>query len=236
MNDQTKKTILIVDDDNFLLEMLDEYLQQDGYTTLTAQNGADYLALLAKNQVDVIIQDLLLGEDDGMELLKIVCKDYQIPVIMMSGRGEATDRILGIEAGADDYLAKPFLPKELSVRINAILRRQDTMTAAPSNTGNNSLTFDCWTLDPNSYHVSHENGDIAPFTTGEFMVLKKLVESPNQVFTREQLLNIMREFDADVFERAVDIQISRIRKKLGDSASNPRYIRTIRNVGYIFIG
>ena len=236
MNNQPQKTVLIVDDDELLLDMLDEYLQQDGYTTFTAVNGADYLAILENNQIDVIVQDLLLGDDDGMELLKQVCKDHQIPVIMMSGRGEATDRILGIEAGADDYLAKPFLPKELSVRINAILRRQNAATATPAATKSSTLTFDVWTLDLNTYDVQHKNGDIAPFTTGEFMVLRKLVESPNQVFSRDQLLNIMREFDADVFERAVDIQISRIRKKLGDSASNPRYIRTIRNVGYIFIG
>lgn len=236
MPDKVKKTILIVDDDELLLDMLDEYLQQDGYTTLTATNGADYLSILEKNQIDVIVQDLLLGNDDGMALLKQVRETHITPIIMISGRGEATDRILGIEAGADDYLAKPFLPKELSVRINAILRRQETMVPAPTEAQENTLSFDVWTLDLNSYHVQHENGDIAPFTTGEFMVLKKLVENPSNVLSRDQLLNIMREYDADVFERAVDIQISRIRKKLDDSAGKPRYIKTVRGIGYIFIG
>ncbi|MEM7618762.1 MAG: response regulator transcription factor [Pseudomonadota bacterium] len=234
-----KKTVLIVDDDLDLLEMLQEYLEQDGYDTITTNDSANVQDILLSQAVDLVVQDLLMPGDDGIALIGKHYNELSIPVIMMSGRAEATDRIIGIEAGADDYLAKPFLPRELSVRVKAIFRRIEQMDKklrdeAVTYEGPDVIQFDRWSMDRAQYQVFSDQGESAGLTVSEFKVLERLVLSQNVVLTRQQLFETIRDLDADVFDRAVDIQISRIRKKLHDTPKKPRYIKTVRSAGYVF--
>lgn len=233
------KTILLVDDDPDLRGMLKEYLHGDGYDVVDTGSTAEAESIISDQAIDIIVQDLIMPGDNGIAMIQKVYSQWPIPVIMMSGKAEATDRIIGIEAGADDYIAKPFLPRELSARIQAIFRRTQLLeerARAEISTANESdlICFDCWKMDRGQYQVFDQDGQSAEFTVSEFKVLERLVLANNVVLSRQQLFETIRELDADVFDRAVDIQISRIRKKLRDTARNPKYIKTIRSAGYIF--
>lgn len=237
-----KAIVLAVDDDANLQAVLRHYLEQEGYQFLSALNGKELLQNLESARPDIILLDLTLPDNSGLALLSMIHNKSKAAVIVVSGKGEPVDRIVGLEMGADDYLTKPFEMRELSARIKAVLRR----TAQSGNPMNdavktplakaNRICFNGWVLDRLQYQLFDENGKTAQLTSGEFKLLEALVTSPNQVLSREQLYEYTRHGDFDTFDRAIDIQIGRIRKKINDDPRSPALLKTVRGVGYIFTG
>ena len=219
----------MIDDDVKLAEILSEYLRQFGYHLQGASHPDRGISMIKKMQPELVILDVMLPDKDGFTVCREVRATSQIPIIMLSARGEVTDRIVGLEMGADDYLAKPFEPRELLARIQSILRRKQaayndsTITAGPI----------LLNLDKRS--VKH-HGDELELTTAEFEVLALLVQNPGRVFSREQIIDALKGSDWASFDRSVDVLISRLRQKLQDSAKKPKYLKTIWGTGYKFIG
>lgn len=238
-----KTTVLAVDDDQNLQTVMRHYLEQAGYQFLSALNGKELLQKLDSMQPDIILLDLLLPDNDGLTLLTTIRAKTKAPVIVVSGKDEPTDRIVGLEMGADDYLTKPFEMRELSARIKAVLRRVPGGSLSPANdkveTGagkTEKIKFNGWTLDRAQYQLFDAEGKGADLTSGEFKLLEALVIAPNRVLSREQLFELTRQGNFDVYDRAIDIQVARIRKKLGDDPKEPALIKTVRGVGYMFCG
>jgi len=238
----SKTTVLAVDDDVNLQEVMRHYLEQAGYQYLAAHNGKELAQSLDSAQPDIILLDVILPEDDGLALLSLIRSKSKAAIIMISGRDAAVDRIVGLEMGADDYLTKPFELRELSARIKAVLRRGTQEGSAANDAGDrplakaNRIFFNGWILDRLQYQVFSENGKTAELTSGEFKLLEALVMAPNRVFSREHLFELTRPGDFDTFDRAIDIQIGRIRKKINDDPRSPVLLKTIRGVGYLFAG
>ncbi len=236
-----KAIVLAVDDDVNLQAVLRHYLEQEGYRFLSAVNGKELLQNLDNMHPDIILLDLNLPEDSGLTLLSMIRSRSRAAVIVISGKGEPVDRIIGLEMGADDYLAKPFELRELSARIRSVLRRgaRDDMSAkdgADAFAKSKRLCFNGWVLDRLQYQLFDENGKTADLTSGEFKLLEALVLSPNRVLSRERLFELTRQTDFEAFDRAIDIQIGRIRKKINDDPRNPVLLKTVRGVGYLFAG
>lgn len=229
----TANKILIVDDDREIRSLLADYLDNNGYSTVTAADGKAMAVALDANKIDLIVLDLNLPGDDGLTLCRNLRAKSAMPVIMLTARSEALDRIIGLEMGADDYLSKPFEPRELLARIRSVLRRAHT----PAHNGNNDtvqrLKFGDWTLDLTARHLISPQGLVIALSGAEFRMLEIFLEHPNRVLNRDQLLNIMHGRDADPFDRSIDIQISRLRQKLGEDARSPQVIKTVRNGGYV---
>lgn len=224
--------LLIVDDDREIRTLLADYLQTHGYRCLMAADGNAMWDQLQKNSIDLIVLDLNLPGDDGLVLCRNLRAKSAIPVIMLTARGEPLDRILGLEMGADDYLPKPFEPRELLARIRSVLRR----SAAQDQRSTDKvqfLRFAGWTLDLIARHLIDPNEMVVVLSGAEFRMLKIFLEHPNHVLNRDQLLNMTQGRDADPFDRSIDIQISRIRQKLGEDARAPQIIKTVRNGGYV---
>lgn len=238
-----KGTVLTVDDDADLQVVMRHYLEAEGYQILSAQSGAEMLSKLETASPDIILLDLILPDNDGLTLLTQIRSKSSAAVIVVSGKDETADRIVGLEMGADDYLTKPFEMRELSARIKAVLRRT-AATEAPANdkTAASGLAkaprilFGGWVLDRRQYQLFDADGKAADLTSGEFRLLEALVSAPNRVLSREQLFELTRGGDFDTYDRAIDIQIARIRKKLQDDPKNPELIKTVRGVGYMFTG
>jgi two-component system, OmpR family, response regulator len=233
-----KATVLTVDDDENLQSVMRHYLEHEGYRFFSALNGGELLNKLDITHPDIILLDLILPDNDGLSLLTTIRTKSKAAVIVVSGKDETTDRIVGLEMGADDYLTKPFEMRELAARIKAVLRR--TTQARQANDEmppkNDRICFNGWTLDRRQYQLFDSCGKPADLTSGEFKLLEALVMAPNRVLSREHLFELTRQGDFDVFDRAIDIQIGRIRKKLQDDPRNPSLIKTIRGVGYLFSG
>ena len=219
--------ILVVDDDSGIREVLCDYLGQHGYQARGAASAAEMDRALAESPTDLIVLDLMMPGEDGLSVVRRLSGTP--PVVMLSAMGEDTDRIVGLELGADDYLAKPCNPRELLARIRAVLRRPREDEAS---TGA-ALIFDGWRLDLVRRELSQPGGEIVTLSAGEFGLLRAFAERPGRVLTRDQLLEAARGVDADVFDRAMDVQISRLRKKL-DDGSGRELITTIRGEGYRF--
>jgi two-component system OmpR family response regulator len=229
-------TILIVDDDRDIRTLLADYLEANGYRTQCAADGNGMWKLLDDGRPDLIVLDLNLPGDDGLSLCRKLRATSSLPVIMLTARNEPLDRILGLEMGADDYLPKPFEPRELLARIRSVLRRSHAM---PSNTGSDKvqqMRFSDWTLDLTARHLLNPDGIVIMLSGAEFRLLKVFLEHPNRVLNRDQLLNLTQGRDADPFDRSIDIQISRLRQKLGEDARVPQIIKTVRNGGYVLAG
>jgi two-component system, OmpR family, response regulator len=229
----TPEHILIVDDDAEIRSLLGNYLQKNGFRTTAVAEGKGMLAALDKGRVDLIVLDLMLPGDDGLVLCRNLRARSDIPVIMLTARGEDMDRILGLEMGADDYLPKPFNPRELLARIKSILRRAK---ALPGNMdiGIASLVhFSGWTLDMISRQLVSPQGVVVPLSGSEYRLLQIFLNHPNRVLNRDQLMDLMRGRETDPFERSIDVQISRLRHRLADDAKEPTIIKTVRGEGYI---
>ncbi|CAL1691123.1 Transcriptional regulatory protein OmpR [Brevundimonas subvibrioides] len=223
----TPPRILVVDDDPGIREVLCDYLGQHGYEARGAASAVEMDRALASGPTDLIVLDLMMPGEDGLSVVRRLSGTP--PVVMLSAMGEDTDRIVGLELGADDYLAKPCNPRELLARIRAVLRRpRDDDTPAEA-----ALTFDGWTLDLVRRELKRSNGESVQLSAGEFGLLRAFVERPGRVLTRDQLLEAARGTETDVFDRAMDVQISRLRKKL-DDGSGRDLITTIRGEGYRF--
>ena len=224
---ETPARILVVDDDPGIREVLCDYLGQHGYQARGAASAAEMDRALASEPTDLIVLDLMMPGEDGLSVVRRLSGTP--PVVMLSAMGEDTDRIVGLELGADDYLAKPCNPRELLARIRAVLRRhREDDTAAGT-----ALTFDGWTLDLVRRELIRADGEAVQLSAGEFGLLRTFVERPGRILTRDQLLEAARGTEADVFDRAMDVQISRLRKKL-DDGSGRDLITTIRGEGYRF--
>lgn len=225
--------ILVVDDDREIRALLAEYLDGNGFRTVVAADGAGMWAALDAGPADLVVLDLTLPGEDGLALCRTLRASSSLPVIMLTARGQALDRILGLEMGADDYLTKPFEPRELVARIRNVLRRTQALPPnleAPEARG---MAFSGWKLDLIARHLVSPRGTAVMLSGAEFRLLKVLLEHPNRVLSRDQLLNFTRGRDADPFDRSVDLQISRLRQKLMEDAKAPMLIKTVRNEGYV---
>lgn len=238
-----KSRILVVDDDPAILKVVNKYLSDDGYTVYPALTGKESLNILDDKPVDLILLDMMLPDIDGLTLLTQYRNRQKIPVIVLSGKSDATDKVVGLEMGADDYLTKPFHMRELSARIKSVLRRTVDMTPANEDKEkevarfkSKVIFFGDWKMDCSRYEVTSKSGIPVKLTNGEYNLLYALLSAPGRVLSRDQLFEITRGSDYDTYDRAVDIQIGRLRKKLGDCPQTPLLIRTVRGVGYIFIG
>lgn len=227
--DKMVETILIIDDDEKLNHLLSTFLGDFGFNILTTTHPDEGLKKLKQASPDLIILDIMLPGMNGFEVCKIIRKNSQVPIIMLTARGEVTDKIVGLELGADDYLPKPFEPRELAARIQSVLRRAGNADEIVTGTfGRLTIYFSkrCAMLDGNDIDL----------TTNEFAALALLVKNKGKVLDRDQILQKLRGIDCDAFNRAVDITMSRLRQKLKDDPKNPVFIKTVWGTGYLFVG
>lgn len=236
-----KATILSVDDDQGLQTVVTHYLSGEGYEMLSAGSGKELMELLKSNTPNIILLDLVLPDTDGISILAQLRGMKKIPVIVVSGKSDTTEKIVCLEMGADDYMTKPFEMRELSARIKAVIRRTEEVPAGNSPTQaqapqESQIKFGEWILDRAQFQMFDKKGQSADLTTGEYKLLESLVSAPNKVLSRERLFELTRATDYDSFDRAVDIQIGRLRKKLNDDPKEPQFIKTVRGVGYMFCG
>ena len=222
--------ILIIDDDIQLAELIVEFLESFNYDIYTKHTPEEGLAFLNKTGADLIILDIMLPGMDGFQVLRKIRENLITPVIMLTARGEVTDRIVGLELGADDYLPKPFEPRELLARIQSILRRSQSPGSMVD-----ILEFDFLTIDKLKQEVLLE-GEVVHLSTTEYEALLLFAENPGQVLDREQLVENLRGITWQSYDRSVDVLVSRLRNKLGETPSNTRFIKTVHGVGYKFIG
>jgi two-component system OmpR family response regulator len=225
------KRLLVVDDDKALRKLLGDYLGENGYEVVLVGDGEAMRQELARTAFDLIILDLMLPGEDGLTLCRDMRVRSSVPILMLTARGDELDRIIGLEMGADDYLAKPFNPRELLARIRNILRRSQESPgtgAAPR-----QLIFAGWTLDLSARHLIDADGIVNPLSNGEFKLLQALAEHPRTILSRDQLMDVLSGREALPYDRTIDVMISRLRRCLRDDARDPLLIRTIRNEGYM---
>ncbi|SIR10593.1 DNA-binding response regulator, OmpR family, contains REC and winged-helix (wHTH) domain [Paracoccus thiocyanatus] len=218
--------LLIIDDDTRLAAMLRDYLSANGYGVQTAASATAGLAELARNPADAVVLDVMLPDLDGFEVLKRIRAGSDVPILMLTAKGDETDRIVGLEIGADDYLPKPFNPRELLARLRAILRRR----GAPAPSG--VLRFGRLEIDPGS-RMARLGGQPCDITGHQFDILLALAESAGRILSREQLLDRVKGIEADAFDRSIDVHVSRIRAAIEDDPRHPRRIVTVRGAGYV---
>lgn len=230
---ETPAQILIVDDDRDINSLLAEYLEKNGYRAFAAGDGKAMWKALDDHRIDLIVLDLNLPGEDGLTLCRNLRTRSSIPVIMLTARGEPLDRILGLEMGADDYLPKPFEPRELFARIRSVLRRTQALPPNLEAAPPQQMKFAGWTMDFTARHLINPQGVVVALSGAEFRLLKVFLDHANRVLSRDQLLNMTQGRDADPFDRSIDLQISRLRQKLGDDARSPQIIKTVRNEGYV---
>ena len=230
--------VLVVDDDADVRGMIAEYLSENGYEVMVADSGESMRAALAKRVPDVVLLDVRLGRDDGLTLARFLRERYQLGIIMVTAAGDVVDRVIGLEVGADDYIAKPFDPRELRARLRSVMRRAATRpseAAAPGGEESSRVAVGRCTLDLAAYRLLDSEGREVALTSMEFDLLKVFVEHPNKVLSRDQLLNTTRNRDWQPFDRSIDIRIARLRRKIETDPESPQLIRTIRNSGYMYV-
>jgi two-component system OmpR family response regulator len=233
----TTQRILVVDDDVEIGKLLSRYLGGQGFEVVLAHDGAQLRASLAEGGIDLMLLDLGLPDEDGLSLLRQFRQNWSGPVIVISGRGDSVEKVIGLELGADDYVGKPFELRELLARIRSVLRRATPANATaveaapPANA--RLLRFEDFELDLGAHRLQ-ARGEEVRLTSGEFRLLKALLEKPNEVLSRDELMNAVHGRAAGPFDRAIDVQLGRLRKKLGDDAAQPRLIKAVRGEGYLF--
>lgn len=227
----TSFEVLVVDDDGEVLSLVAKFLRANGFRVHTARSGAEMSEALKHAAIDLIVLDLMLPGRNGLDLCRDLRRKSSIPVIMLTAKGEETDRIIGLEVGADDYLPKPFNPRELLARINAVLRRVRSPDQPPFERGGRAMQFAGWHLDTLKRELTDPRGVVVDLSTGEYDLLLAFLEAPQRVLTREFLLDAARNRSLDAFDRSIDVQVSRLRRKL-DSVED--LIKTVRGVGYLF--
>lgn len=226
-------SILVVDDDSKLQKLLSHYLTEQGFVTAVAGDGVEMDAWLQQNQPDLIIMDLMLPGEDGLSLARRLRDSGSIPIIMLSARGDEVDRIVGLEMGADDYLPKPFNPRELLARIRAVLRRNTATAQAEDDSNTSQISFGEFTLDTER-KLLFRAGKEVELTSGEMALLMVLAQHPDRVLSREQLMEMISGHNLEPFDRSIDVRITRLRHKIEQEASSPRFIRTAWGQGYRF--
>ncbi len=228
-------TIWVVDDDPELRQLLSSYLTDQGYEVRCLNDGRQLIARLEFQRPDLVVLDLMLPGEDGLTLLRRL-RDNQddLPVVMLTAKGEAVDRIIGLEQGADDYLAKPFLPRELTARIEAVLRRRGNLPAGTPVAGGELVEFGDNVLDLSARTLEREGKSIT-ITSGEFSLLAAFVQHPHRPLSRERLIELARGPDSDTDSRSMDVQVSRVRRLIEPDAGRPRYLQTVWGYGYVFV-
>jgi two-component system OmpR family response regulator len=226
--------VLAVDDDPVMREAIADYLGRHEFRVTAVADGRAMQAVLAQEVVDLLVLDLKLQAEDGMVLARRLRDESAIPIIMLTGRGEEADRVMGLELGADDYLTKPFSPRELLARVRAVLRRRRPEIQQGRPEGIRAYRFDGWELNLNTRRLKDRDGDAVPLSNGEFSLLVVFLGAPHRMLTRDQLLDMSRLHNDDVYNRTVNTQVMRLRRKLETDPARPRYICTERGVGYVF--
>jgi DNA-binding response OmpR family regulator len=231
----TAKHILVIDDDPGIRNLITEYLSGYDFHVSTGVDGQAMARILAESSVDLIVLDLKLAREDGLELARELRAKSNIPIIILTGqRRDEVDRVLGLELGADDYLTKPFSPRELLARIRAVLRRTAPVWVPTQEDKQKSYRFAGWELNVGTHCLTSRAGKPVPLTKGELNLLMAFLHSPQQVLSRDQLLNSIYMHDSDVYDRSIDVQILRLRRKLEVDPNEPQLIKTERGIGYIF--
>jgi two-component system OmpR family response regulator len=229
--------ILIVDDDREIRELVADYLRKNGLRVDVAADGRQMRAFLAANTVDLVVLDLMMPGDDGLTLTRELRagKHRAVPILMLTARADETDRVIGLEMGADDYLTKPFAARELLARIKAVLRR--TRMLPPNlqvSEAGQRLKFGKWRLDTTERHLLAPDDTVVALSGAEYRLLRVFVDHPQRVLNRDQLLSLTQGRESDIFDRSIDLLVSRLRQRLDDDAREPKYIKTIRSEGYVF--
>src|SRR5438132_5558819 len=228
--------VLAIDDDADMRQLIADYLGQNDLRVTTVATGADMEKALAERAIDVVVLDLRLAGEDGMQLAKKLRETTQIPIIIVSGRKDEADRVMGLEIGADDYVIKPFSPRELLARVRAVLRRYRSASEAPParNETRRAYRFAEWELNLRTRRLLRAGGARVELTNGEFSLLEAFCAAPQRVLSREQLLDLSRLHNAEVYDRSIDVQILRLRRKIETDPTQPEYIKTERGAGYVF--
>ena len=228
--------VLAIDDDPAMRQLIADYLGENDVRVTTVATGAEMLRVLAEQAIDAIVLDLRLGGGDGMDLAKKVRAESTIPIIIVTGRKEEADRVMGLELGADDYITKPFSPRELLARVRAVLRRykilQDVLPARDEK--RRAYRFGGWDLNLRTRRLTSPQGERIELTNGEFSLLQAFCAAPRRILSRDQLLELSRLNRAEVYDRSIDVQILRLRRKIETSPAHPQYIKTERGAGYVF--
>ncbi len=228
------KKLLVVDDDPVLRELLQVYLSSQGFAVDAVGDGIAMEQYLQKNSVNLVVLDLMLPGEDGLALVRKLRARGNLPIIMLSARGEDVDRIIGLEVGADDYLSKPVNPRELLARIHAVLRRhEESQPQANNHEASNMHRFGGFHLNINTRTLAKERQEIA-LTAGEFNLLRIFVEHPNRVLSRDQLMDLLKGYERSPFDRSIDVRVTRLRRKIEVDPSAPEYLRTVWGEGYLF--
>ena len=228
--DNERATLLVVDDDAELRELLQEYLEQKGYAVVCVEDAPAMDAALATHTVDLVVLDIMLPGEDGLSIARRLKEQGNSPIIMLSAQGEDVDRIVGLEVGADDYMAKPFNPRELLARIRAVLRRG---TARDTVGDEHLVSFGPFVLDLNAHRLVND-GKVVSLTGGEFDLLSTLARHPNRVLNRDRILDLLTGAERSPFDRSIDVRVARLRGKIEPDPATPIYIRTIWGKGYMF--
>lgn len=226
--------LLVVDDDAELRNLLREYLGQAGFRVTAVADGRQMRQAMDTARFDLVILDVMLPGEDGLALCRKLRAGSRIPILMLTARGDEVDRIIGLEMGADDYLSKPFNPRELLARVKSILRRAGSLPENLAGEDVRLFRFVDWTLDTRTRQLHSPGGVVVDLSGAEYKLLRMLLEHPNRVLTRDQMLEFTQGREANAFDRAIDVQIGRLRRKLGDDPREPHLIKTVRNEGYVF--
>ena len=226
--------ILVVDDDPQIRALLEEYLAASGLRVSTAATGKQMSQILSDEAIDLVVLDLRLAGEDGMAIARSLREQSAIPIVMLTGVREEADRVMGLELGADDYLTKPFSPRELLARIRTVLRRAKSAVSGPARKEIRAYRFGEFELNLRTRRLKPRGGGHIALTNGEFNLLAALLSAPERILTRDQLLEASRVYDNEVYDRAIDIQVLRLRRKIEQDPSQPKFIVTERGVGYIF--
>jgi DNA-binding response OmpR family regulator len=228
--------VLVVDDDRAMCELVAEYLQQNDYRVTAVQSGGRMMEVLGQEAIDLVVLDLRLQGEDGMQLATKLRSGSRIPIIMVTGRLEEADRVMGLELGADDYVTKPFSPRELLARVRAVMRRYEAVPPLPGrDDGLRAYRFSGWELNVRLRRLTSPSGERITLTNGEFSLLSAFLSAPERVLTRDQLLDLSRLHSMEVYDRSIDVQILRLRRKIEADPAHPQLIRTERGAGYVFM-
>jgi two-component system, OmpR family, response regulator len=230
------RSVLLVDDDPQIRELVTTYLTGEGFNAAAVPDGEAMWATLARQPADVVVLDIMLPGEDGLTLMHRLRREQDVGIVMLTAKDEPVDRVIGLEMGADDYLGKPFLLRELAARIKSVLRRRQ-QSAAPREPGpaeRDEAVFAGWRLDRRQRELFAPDGRRVNLTSGEFNLLEALVRSPNRVLTRDQLFDLTRDRDYSAYDRAIDVQVGRLRRKIEPDPAQPTLIKTVRGAGYMF--
>ena len=228
-----REHLLIVDDDKEIRNLLTDYLEQADYRVTAVGDGKAMRRALESNRIDLVILDLMLPGEDGLTLCRELRSKTNLPVLMLTARGDEVDRIIGLEMGADDYLAKPFNPRELLARIKSVVRRAQALPPNMASDKVHTLRFAGWTLDVATRNITAEDGLVVPLSGAEYRLLRVFLDHPQNVLAREQLLELANGREAILFDRSIDVLVGRLRKRLRDDSREPVLIKTVRGEGYV---